>query len=99
MLFQRVCLRKCLLSCAKILVFAKVCACAKLLIYWCMPKNRDEKKSRNDSLRSADMPVFHTPRHHVVEVANDIDFSIYVNNPDSDNIAYRDKQRACNFNL
>jgi hypothetical protein len=26
-------------------------------------------------------------RHHVVEVANELYFSIYVNNPDSDNIA------------
>jgi hypothetical protein len=31
MLFKSFCLRKCLLSCAKIPVFAKVCVCAKLL--------------------------------------------------------------------
>jgi hypothetical protein len=38
-------------------------------------------------------------RHHVVEVANDLDFSIDVNNPDSDNIAYRDKSSAGIFKL
>jgi hypothetical protein len=37
-------------------------------------------------------------RHHVVEVANDLYFSIDVN-PDSDNIAYRDKSSACIFKL
>jgi hypothetical protein len=62
-----------------------------------MPGYRDEKKSRNDSLRSADMPVFHTPPSRFA-VANDLYFSIDVN-PDSDNITYRDKSKLVFLNF
>jgi hypothetical protein len=55
----------------------EVCACAKLLIYRCMREDRYEK---NRGMTVSDQLIcqYFILRHHVVEVANDLDFSIDV---------------------
>ncbi len=95
MLFESVCLRKCLLSYAKILVFANVCACAKLLyIGACLKIGM--KRNLGMTVPDQLICLYFILRHHVVEVANELYFNIDFN-PDSDNIAYRDKSSACIF--
>jgi hypothetical protein len=87
MSFESFYLQKCLISCAKILVFAKVCVCAKLFYICACPKigmKRNLGMTVSDQLLICQYFIL---RHHVVEVANELYFSIYVNNPDSDNIA------------
>ncbi len=97
--------------CSKVFVYESVCFRVRKYLYSqkyvcaqnCFSIGSCPKigKKRNLGMTVSDQLLicrYFILRHHVVAVANYLYFSIDVN-PDSDNIAYRDKSKACIFKL